>query len=160
MDKIDVGMFFQPSKQAAAVFEVERIPPDVRNLQPRCFGDAADAPFQNAEARNARRFFAFLEQHLQAEADAEKRPAGTDKIQHGLFQAGTVQAGHRVAERPDTRQYGGRSFREYARVGGYDGVAADEAERFDDALQVSGAIIKNCYHTASPFAFTIYHSIA
>jgi hypothetical protein len=132
----------------------------MRNFQPGRVRNPANAPFQDAEARNARRFPAFLKQQLQAEADAEKRFPGIDEIQHRLHEAGFFQAGHRVAKRSNARQNGCRSLCQFFRVGGHGSVTAEEPERFDNALQVPGAIIKNGYQGASSFAFTIYHSIA
>lgn len=159
MDEIDVGMFLQPGEQAPSVRKVERIPADVRDLQARCFRDPPDAPPEHAEAGDARRFPAALEQHLQAEADAEERPAGTDEVKHWANEARALQRAHGFAERPDARQHGGVGPRQPGGVRRHARLAAEETERLDDALQVPGAVIKNSDHAVFPHTFTIYHSI-
>ena len=81
-----------------------RAPAHVRNLEPgavrvdhRRVGKAFDAAMQQAKAGSGP-FLALVEEHLQAKADAEKRPVANN-LEHDVPQAALVQAAHAIGHR-------------------------------------------------------------
>ena len=84
---------------------------------------------------------AAVEQQLQAEADAEERPAGADVSQHGVAEAGVAELGDGVPERPDPGQHHLVGGRHPVRVRGYLGRRPDRLERLLDAPQVGHPVI-------------------
>src|SRR6186997_278914 len=65
---------------------LERIPPDMRNLQAslRRHVQTPAAPTEHAKSRAVRRFVAALEQPLHPEADAEQRLPVADETENGI----------------------------------------------------------------------------
>ena len=123
------------------------VPPDLRNFQAVLFGKADDFALENSQAGGAGiEFLAFFKQRLIADADAEKRFAGLDEIFRGVEQFLFAQRVDAIVERADAGQH------QAARVADFIGplhephVRADLEQRFVDAAQIAGTVIKQSNH--------------
>ena len=83
------------------------------------------------------------EQHLQAEADPQERPAGADVFADHGVQAGFPQAADGVLKRPDPRQHQPPGVRDRVRIVGDDRDVAELLERLLHAPQIGHAVIND-----------------
>ena len=88
-----------------------------------------------------------LEQHLQAQADPQKRPAGLDGRQHGPIKLAAAQLGNGVLEGPHARQDDLVGRGHHGRVAGDDGQMSDLLKSLLHAPQVAHAVVDDGDHS-------------
>src|SRR4029450_1188334 len=88
-------------EQPCRVGNVQRIPPDVRNLEPVVLRKAGAGSRDRAEPVDVRRFVAAVEQPLQSKANAEKRNAISDSAANAFGPRSLKYSG--CSEVPDSR---------------------------------------------------------
>ena len=123
----------------------------MRDLQAAAAVDveADDLAFQQTQTAVRSALVADVEEHLQAETDAEERLAALAVFNNRLFEVGLAQAPQGVADGPDARQH--------EPVGGADLLGrgddlrrvADSGERLLDAAKVGKAVVDDRQHRAA-----------
>ena len=77
------------------------------------------------ESGNSRTLFAFGEQHLHADTNAEERQATGDALVHEIFQPSGTYGRHACAKVPDTRQHGSMRIAYQHRIVGEPRICAN-----------------------------------
>src|SRR5262245_37918955 len=124
-----------------AVAPLDPVPADLRELARG--PEAAHRPRQHAEAARAGALLALREQQLQAEADAEYRPTGVDRLPHRAVEPLPRDPPHRLAEVPDARQDDGLGAVELARGADHPHPRAEPLERLGGAAQVAHLVVQD-----------------
>ena len=142
VNEIERGpMRYAAEQRALFGADVERVPPHMRDLQPRLRRKTDDFPGEQIQPGVFAIFPATAEQHLQPEADSEERPAAYDLLGDDFRQAGRPQLGDRIAERADSGENHFFRGANALGVGGDLRGATDFLERFLDAAQVGHSVI-------------------
>ena len=96
---------------------------------------------QHAQAFVAATFVADVEQQLQAQADAQKRLAGGDRLADRLDQMPPLEFGHRIAEGSDAGQHDLFGLGQHGRIAGNRGLIADLFESLLHAAKVAHLVV-------------------
>ena len=151
VDVIDVAAGSDAAVQGAiGAGDLEAVPADLRDLEPGAFGEADDAALEYAEAGGAGiEFLTILKQRLVADADAEEGFAGTDEIARGFKQFLFAEGIDAIVEGADAGEHKAGGIADLAGMLHEADGSADLEQRFVDAAQVSGAVIKQGKHDDS-----------
>src|SRR5262249_24926749 len=124
---------------------LDLVPTHVRHLEPGAVGEAHHTPAQEAQARARPLLLTLVEQDLQAQADAEIRPAGQNVGPHGLAEAAGEPA-HAIAEGTLARYHQPRGGRHALGIRGQNRHAAGSGQRLLDAAQVAASGVDDRDH--------------
>ncbi len=135
------------------IANLDLIPGDLWNLEPRLFRETYNAAAEHAESRRATiELLAPLEQRLVTDANAEERPTGLDEFAGGLEQFLLAQRIDAVIKRTHAGQYNGPRVAHPLRALHDLHIRADLEQRLVDAAQVAGTVIKQSNHRANSVA--------
>ena len=121
------------------------VPTHVGHLERRRDGEAHHPARKNAQALAGRIFVAALEEHLHADADAQKRRALADGLHDGRAQgsARAVKPGHTAAKCALAGHHDLVGAGHLVGVAGDEGVGAYARQRLFHAAQVAAAAVDN-----------------
>ena len=144
VDEIHEGIRGEPGPECVRR-EVERVPADLRHLHAGR-GKAAHFPSEESEAAHPGRFLALLEEHLVADADAEKWNPAVEHIAHHMPKPAFLEPAHAVPKCADARQHDFFRARNLRRIGGEPHVRAERFQRIEDAAHIAGAVVNKGDH--------------
>src|SRR5262245_48029568 len=141
MYEVEERMIEQVAEDRVALFKFNLIPADVRGAHiVREFDHAAR---QQAEPAMRSEFVAFLEHHLQPDANADDRFACVGGLDHESVEAQLAQILHRVSESADPEQDQLIGLAQRFFVARHHGVDALRGKGFFDAAQITDAVIND-----------------
>ena len=129
----------------ARLADLDGVPAHVRDLEPRRL-DLLHHAVDEAETFGPRALLAAVEEDLQADADAEQRLAGGDRLLEHGDQAALFEVLHAVAKGADARQHDLRGLADHAFVTRHADVRAERDERLLGAEEIADAVINDCNH--------------
>src|SRR5438445_1274212 len=141
-------------EQGRALPNRDRVPPHVRHLHRRRGASGRkpdDPPGNHAEPPVRPELFAFAEQELKSQADAEKRLAGANRPQDRLHESVPLQIAHAIAEGAHAGQHHVARVGDRLRVARDRGAVPDGLEGLVDRLQVAHFVINNRNHVSAFF---------
>src|SRR3990172_2681971 len=146
MDEVEVGVVLYAREQRRVLPLSRFVPAHVRHLEAGPFREAHNPALYNTQTPVEAELHRFVEQELQAQADAEEGLAALDRLHYRIDEAVVVQVPHAVLERADAGEH------DVARVKDGLGVACDRYVRADplkclgNAPQVAHVIVDYGYH--------------
>src|SRR5277367_2029557 len=153
IDEIEVRVVGHAGEDSMGARLAHAVPSDLRNLErtaverARITGDAAG---DDAEAFGGVLFTA-IEQHLDADADAEERLAGAgDVVAQHVDESERAQIFHGGAGGADAGEDDAIGGGDALGAIGYFGLMTEKFERALNAGQVAGFVVNDCYHGRIP----------
>ena len=119
----------------------EHVPLHLRSLD--LVAEPSHPTGQHAEPGHVGRLLAPPVEHLHADADAEERALGLDRLQGDLVEPGRAQRFHAATEVADAGQHDARRLADEAGIGGESGIGADLLERLLGRAEVADAVVED-----------------
>ena len=128
--------------------EAHGVPAHVRHLELRRTLKTHHPPRENTEPGHTPAFLRVLEQRLQPEAHAKKRPVRGNPVAHRGVETGRLQCGHAIAQRSHARQdETGGARRSQLRRRAHDAHgAAHGLDGLGDAAEIADAVVDDGEH--------------
>ena len=146
VDEIEVRAVGDALEDRRAAVESQLVPAHVRHLVLARHVEPHDLARQDAEPFVLAVFVALVEQHLQAEADAQERLAAGDRGADRLDQLALAKCGDRVAKRAHARQHDLVRVRQHGRVARDRGRVPDSLEPLLHAAKVAHFVVDDGDH--------------
>ncbi len=148
VDKIDVAAAGDAAVEGAVgAGDIDLVPADLRDFQTVFNREADHAAGENAQAGGAGvEFFAAVKQRLVTDADTEKWFAGVDEVAGGFQQFLFAEGVDAVIEGADAGQDQAAGVADLFRFLHQADVGTHLEQRFVDAAQVAGTVIKQSNH--------------
>ena len=148
VDEIDVAAAGDAAVEGAVrAGDFDLVPADLRDFQAVFNREPDDAARENAQAGGAGiKFFAAVEQRLVADADAQKGFAGVDEVAGGFEQFLFAERVDAIVEGADAGQDQAAGVADFFRFLDQTDVGTHLEQRFVDAAQVAGTVIKQSNH--------------
>src|SRR5262245_43442884 len=151
-------MVGQVEEDRVALFKFNLIPANVRRAH--TVGKFDHATRQQSEPAMRSEFVAFLEHHLEPDANADDRFARVGRLDNESVEAQLAQTLHRVSESADPEQDELISPAQRFFVARHHGVDALRGKGLLDAAQIAHAIINDCdVHSVSSYLDLVHYKL-